>query len=71
MKLETAAIQTGLDRLATCEEIRTAISILPAFILEIGNGASFEASSDLGGYTHVDMAEKMMELLEAVDERVN
>lgn len=71
MKLETTETTLGLDRLATSEEIRSAISILPAYMLEIGKAASFEASSDLGGYVHVDMAEKMMELLEEGDEPVD
>ena len=68
MKVETTETTTGLDRLATSEEIRSAIFLLPDYILEIGKRSSFEASSDLGGYVHVDMAERMMEILEEEEE---
>ena len=71
MKLETAEVVTGLDRLATNEEIRMAISLLPDFVPEVGKDSSFEAASDLGGYVHVDMGEQVMELFEEVKETVN
>ena len=71
MKLDLSEVKTGLDRLATSEEIRTAISLLPNYIFEVENETLFEVSSDLGGFVQVNLEEEVLELIEGANETVN
>lgn len=69
MKPELSEVSTGLDRLATTEEIRTAISLFPErVILEADikslsdSGAFCEIASDMGGYVRIDLEQGISDL---------
>lgn len=67
MKVEPSGVETGLDRQATSEEIRMAISLLPDYHFEVDKDAFLEICSDRGGYVHVNLEEEVLELIEGVD----
>jgi hypothetical protein len=64
MKLEPSELKTGLDRLATNEEIRAAVSLLPECFLKNGKERLFEVPSDKGGYVLIEFDEDGMELVD-------
>lgn len=71
MKAEPSETKTGLDRMATAEEVQSAFSLIPDFTFEMGKEAFFEIPSDRGGYVHMEIEEGVLELLATSDEVVN
>jgi hypothetical protein len=71
MKLEPSELNTGLDRLATNEEIRAAISLLPDCFVKSGKDRLFEVASDKGGYVLIEFDDEGLEFFDNFDESDN
>lgn len=67
MKLEPSEAKTGLDRMATNEEIRAAFSLVPSCVIEVDKGSFVEIQSDRGGYEHIEMLDEVIDLLAQAD----
>jgi hypothetical protein len=50
MKLKSFDATGGLDRLATSDEIGTAMALSPDYIVKVTNETALEIPSDRGGY---------------------
>lgn len=71
MTIETLEATSGLDRFATDDEIRAALSSLPGFF-ECEKDAFWEVESDLGGSVHVETGgDEILALLEKLDTTAN
>jgi hypothetical protein len=68
MTLEIFDSKAGLDRFATNDEIRAALSSLPGFFVECDKDSLWEVESDLGGTVLVETeGEEILSLLEKLD----
>jgi hypothetical protein len=62
----------GPDRFSTSDEIRTALSFLPGFLVESDKDGLWEVESDLGGHVAIETGEdEILTLLENLDTTVN
>ena len=76
MKPNSIVLPTAVDRLATSEEIRAAISPLPDGPEENATEIVWEIAADLGGYVRIPAVEfetfrLIEELIEELDTRAN
>lgn len=58
MEIELLDGNSGLDRFATCDEVRAALSLLPQFMLERIKDSFWEVPSDCGGYQLIEINEE-------------
>ena len=71
MTVEPLEATVGLDRFATNDEVRAALSSLPGFF-ECEKDAFWEVESDLGGSVLVETGgEEILTLLEKLDTTAN
>lgn len=71
MTVELLEASAGLDRFATSDEIRAALSSLPGFF-ECDKDALWEVQSDLGGSVLIETeGEAILTLLENLDTTAN
>ena len=60
------------DRLATNEEIRSALSFVPDICVEDQSDSGWEVASDLGGYVRIELAgDNLLTLIEQLDGSAN
>jgi hypothetical protein len=72
MTLEPFDGKAGLDRFATDDEIRAALSSLPGFFAECDKDKIWEVESDLGGSVLIDTErEEILTLLDNIDTTAN
>ena len=72
MTVEPFDGKAGLDRLATNDEIRAALSSLPGFFAECDKDSMWEVESDLGGTVRIDTErEEILTLLDRLDTTAN
>ena len=72
MTLEPFEGKAGLDRFATNDEIRAALSSLPGFFVDCDKDTIWEVESDLGGSVLIDTEhEEILTLLAKLDTTAN
>ena len=72
MRLESFDAESRPDRLATNDEIRAALSLLPDFFVESEKDKLCEVASDLGGRVLVEPEEEgILSFLEKLDTTAN
>ena len=72
MTLERFDGKAGLDRFATNDEIRAALSSLPGFFVDCDKDNIWEVESDLGGSVLIDTEhEEFLTLLAKLDTTAN
>jgi hypothetical protein len=72
MTLEPFDGKAGLDRFATNDEIRAALSSLPGFFVDCDKDTIWEVESDLGGSVLIDTEhEEILTLLAKLDTTAN
>jgi hypothetical protein len=57
MKLKSFDATGGLDRLATSDEIGTAMALSPHYVVKVTNEITLEIPSDRGGYVRIQAEE--------------
>ena len=71
MTVEPLEATEGLDRFATSDEVRAALSSLPGFF-ECDKDALWEVESDFGGTVQIDAdKDEILVLLEKLDTTAN
>jgi len=72
MKMEPFDVSIRPDRLATNDEVRSALSFLPDICMEDQNDSAWEVASDLGGFVRIDLAgDNLLTLIEQLDGSAN
>jgi hypothetical protein len=62
MEIELLDATSGLDRFATGDEVRAALSLLPDFVMDKIKDSFWEVPSDCGGYQLIEINEEGKEL---------
>jgi len=71
MKLKSFDATGGLDRLATSDEIGTAMALSPDYAVKVTNETTLEIPSDRGGYVRIQTDEfEFLSLLEEFNQVV-
>lgn len=72
MKVEPFDVSIRPDRLATTDEVRSALSFLPDICVDDENDSGWEVASDLGGYVRIELAgDNLLTLIEQLDGSAN
>ncbi len=71
MEFQSPETKGGQDRIATVDEVRTAISLFPEYLAEVPDQSLWEVHSDLGGFLRIDLQEIEIVTLRGPKTRAN